>query len=390
MTGMAKIPGRVDCFVVDDDPQWRTFVSNVMASMELTPHRIVNRVQLEQELTKFTPAVIVLDLSLGDSDAIEVIRGLKASHYVGAVLLMSGHDDQVMQSVRTVGMRHGLNMLEPLSKPFRVAELTKSLTAAISRSQDLHVGTPLETALKHGWLEIWYQPKINIRTNTLWGAEALSRINHPEKGVLGPEEFLPAPGDPLHHALADFVVRRALFDWTIIAEAGMNKKLAVNIPASVLQDASFVRSLWHHLPKTKNFPGLIAEITEDEAIHDPDLAPEVAVQLQLYGVEVAIDDFGAGFSGIARLKQLPFTELKLDRKFVNGCANNDDNRAMCKAVHELAKRFKVTAVAEGVDNTDDLRVLKEIGFPVAQGFLFSKPMPVDRFVTLIQSRRRAG
>lgn len=384
------MPANVHCFVVDDDPQWRTLVSNVAVSLKLVPHRLADRVQLERELARVTPAVIVLDLSLGDSDAVEIIRGLGASRFGGAILLISGHSEKVMENVRSIGMRYGLNLPEPLAKPFRVDQLVKSLQKAISSLTVSHEDSGLETALKNGWLEIWYQPKIDIRTNTLYGAEALSRINHPKRGILRPGEFLPPPGDPLHFALADFVVRRTLSDWSLIAKAGMNKKLAVNVPASVLQRASFVRQLRSHLPKDPAFPGLIAEITEDEAIHDPDLAREIAVQLQLYHVMIAIDDFGAGFSNIARLKELPFAELKLDRKYVSGCSADPEKRAMCEAVLALANRFGVTAVAEGVDNADDLRVLKEIGFPVVQGFFFSEPVSGLQFLKLIQARKRAG
>ena len=140
------------------------------------------------------------------------------------------------------------------------------------------------------------------------------------------------------------------------------------------------------MPKDPAFPGLIVEITEDEAISDAELAREVAVQLKLYNVHVSIDDFGSGYSSLARLKDLPFAEVKLDRSFVNGCAHDKTKRAMCQAVVDLARRFDITSVAEGVETTEDLQVLVDVGYDVAQGFLFARPMVSEDFIDLITSR----
>jgi EAL domain-containing protein (putative c-di-GMP-specific phosphodiesterase class I) len=177
-----------------------------------------------------------------------------------------------------------------------------------------------------------------------------------------------------------------LADWSIFAEHRMTNQVAINVPASVLQRPSFVANVRDHLPKHPKFPGLIVEITEDEAISDPVLAHEIAVQLKLYDVHVSIDDFGAGYSSLARLSELPFSEIKLDRSFVHGCADDKEKREMCQSVMDLAKRFEIVAVAEGVETHEDLRVIVEIGYPVAQGFLFAKPMPCAEFVELMTAR----
>ncbi len=372
-------------FVVDDEPQVRAFVSNVLASSGFTPMQCASSAEVEAALHDVIPQAIILDLSLGDSDAVEVIRILSAMHFQGDILLISGHDETTLEDVHKIGERRGVSMLDPLRKPFRVEQLRERLDT-IRRDVPARFDANLDAALRNNWLELWYQPKIDLRSRLVCGAEALIRLRHPTHGLVQPGRFLPAPGDPLYRPLTDFIVERALADWVIFAEHRMTNRLAINVPASVLQRPDFVAHLRRHLPHHPKFPGLIVEITEDEAISDPELAREVAVQLKLYNVHVSIDDFGSGYSSLARLKELPFAEVKLDRSFVTGCAHDKTKRAMCEAVVDLARRFNITSVAEGVETTEDLQVLVETGYDVAQGFLFARPMESGQFIELLTSR----
>jgi EAL domain-containing protein (putative c-di-GMP-specific phosphodiesterase class I)/CheY-like chemotaxis protein len=372
-------------FVVDDEPQVRAFVSNALAAAGFKPLQLQSSADVEGALPDIIPQLIVLDLSLGDSDAIEVIRILVNMHFNGDVLLISGHDELTLDEVHQIGIRRGLSMVEPLHKPFRLEQLRDRLKA-VHREVPARFDASLAAALRHNWLELWYQPKIDLKSRLVCGAEALIRLRHPTHGVVPPANFLPAPGDPLYRPLTDFIVAQGLRDWSTFAAHKMTSRIAVNVPASVLQRPDFVAMLRRHLPDDSRFPGLIVEITEDEAINDPELAREVAVQLKLYNVHVSIDDFGSGYSSLARLKELPFAEVKLDRSFVTGCAHDKTKRAMCEAVVDLARRFNITSVAEGVETQEDLHVLEEVGYDVAQGFLFARPMISSEFIELITSR----
>lgn len=372
-------------FVVDDEAQVRAFVSNALRSSGFKPMTLSSSGEVEAALRDTIPQLIVLDLSLGDSDAIEVLRILDGTRFAGDVLLISGHDELTLEEVEQIGIRRGLNMAEPLRKPFRLEQLRERLDK-VRRDVPARFDAGLAAALHNDWLELWYQPKIELRTRMLCGAEALIRLRHPQHGVVPPGTFLPSPGDPLYRPLTDFIVEKAMRDWRSFAAHKMTNRLAINVPASVLQRPDFVTHLRRHLPDDPRFPGLIVEITEDEAISDPELAREVAVQLKLYNVHVSIDDFGSGYSSLARLRELPFAEVKLDRSFVNGCAQDRTKRAMCEAVVDLARRFRITSVAEGVETTDDLQVLSEMGYDVAQGFLFARPMMTEDFIDLITSR----
>ena len=376
-------------FVVDDDPQIRSVVAHVLTGAGYIAHQLSGALEVEAALLQWPPAVIVLDLSLGNSDAIEVIRTLSAIQFRGAVILISGRDEMTVAEVQEIGNRRGLSMLPFLAKPFRVEALRERLAAARDVDDRAPGEVSLEAAIKNNWLELWYQPKIDLRTMLICGAEALIRLRHPKHGILPPADFLPRPNDPLYHALTDYVVRRSLTDWVTFAENRMTSRIAINVPASVLQRPGFVSNLRDYLPKHPKFPGLIVEITEDEAITDPELAREIAVQLKLYDVYVSIDDFGAGYSSLQRLTELPFAEIKLDRSYVQGCAKDERRREICQRVAELAKRFGIVAVAEGVEATDDLQVLIELGYDVAQGYLFAKPMPSQSFVDMVAARARA-
>jgi EAL domain-containing protein (putative c-di-GMP-specific phosphodiesterase class I)/CheY-like chemotaxis protein len=372
-------------FVVDDEAQVRAFVSNALVASGFKPIQFASSNDVEQALADTIPQLIVLDLSLGDSDAVEVLRILDGIRYQGDVLLISGHDELTLDQVHSIGERRGISMAEPLRKPFRLEQLRERLHKA-RRDVPARFDAELGAALRNNWLELWYQPKIDLKSRMLCGAEALIRLRHPTHGVVPPANFLPSPGDPLYRPLTDFIVERSLRDWEVFAAHKMTDRLAINVPASVLQRPDFVAHLRKHLPDDPRFPGLIVEITEDEAISDPELAREVAVQLKLYNVHVSIDDFGSGYSSLARLKELPFAEVKVDRSFVNGCARDATKRAMCEAVVDLARRFKITAVAEGVETNEDLQVLVDAGYDAAQGFLFARPMVSDDFIDLLTSR----
>ena len=390
-SGPSPPPVERHAFIIDDEEQVRVFVSKALAGADFVPHEFTRMREVEAALTRFNPSVIILDLSLGESDAIEIMRSLAASRFAGSILLISGHNKTTLEEVSGIGERFGLSMLPFLHKPFRLVELQVRLEGVTEPAGVGTRGADLEAALQNNWLELWYQPKIDLKSMKVCGAEALIRLRRPEFGVILPSAFLPPPGDPLYEALTDFVVRRSLADWSSFAawpsigHEWKTKRLAINVPVSILQSANFVSNLRRHLPSHPQFPGLIVEITEDEATADPELAREIAIQLKLYNVHVSIDDFGIGHSSLARLKELPFAELKLDRSFVDGCSMDPRKRSACETVVNLAHQFGLTAVAEGVETADDLQVLISMGYDVGQGLYFAMPMDGGDFAQLMMS-----
>ena len=241
-------------------------------------------------------------------------------------------------------------------------------------------------ALRNRWFEIWYQPKIDLKRKCLAGAEALARIRHPELGVLLPGSFHPEVDDESVAELAQQALVATLCDWSMFEEAGFNLHLAINVPVGVLLKLPIETLVKEFRPQSERWPGLLVEVTEDQIVRDLALAQKIASQLQVSGIKIAIDDFGAGYSSFSSLRQLPFAELKLDRSFVQGCATDATNAAICQTAIDLAHRFGSAAVADGVESQADLQALMVMGCDFGQGALVSPPMPKERFLELLRQR----
>ena len=367
-------------FILDDERDIRALITQIVEMTGFAARSFGRATALLMALTKSAPEIIILDLSLGDTDGVDVIRSLAASRFGGAILLISGrHDAKTIQEVLRIGAHHGLTMLPFLQKPFRLHEFQARLRLLEQLPLDVPREAEFENALRNNQLELWYQPKIDLRSRRMCGAEALIRLRHPTRGVLRPAEFLPPSGDPLHDPLADYVIRRALTDWQCFVANEITTKLAINMPISIFGTPTFVANLRKYLPGKLDFPGLIVELTEDEVISDPDLAREIAIQLKLYNIEVAIDDFGRGFATLEQAQKLPFTELKIDRSKVAGCSEAPHRYGECHGIVELAHRLGMVAIAEGVESERDLQALTQMGCDAAQGLALAPPMSRDEF-----------
>jgi len=321
--------------VLDDEVQIGTFVCKALTSFGLTANHFTDPLQFLLEVKRAPPDILVLDLVLGRSDAVDVIRKLEFLRYAGRVILISGHDQATLREFERIGRAHGLRMLPSLHKPFRTAEFRAVIesgpvpSGAISedkapggQSSAIKPQSILQEALENEWLEVWYQPKIDLRLLGVCGAEALVRAQHPQLGIVEPADLLPPPGDPLYKPLTLFVVKQVMSDWFKFAERGHPLKLSINVPASVLSAPGFVDFIRSARPAHPKFPGLIVEVTEDEVFRDMAWIHEVATQLRLYNVWISVDDFGSAYASLSRIRDLPVGEIKLDRCFVASCATD--------------------------------------------------------------------
>jgi EAL domain-containing protein (putative c-di-GMP-specific phosphodiesterase class I)/CheY-like chemotaxis protein len=403
MTTLSHASDARIAFVLDDEPQVGSLTCKMLRSMGVVGRQFVSAPEFFAELNKTSPEWIILDLALGQTDAVEVLRQLGLLKFSGNVLLMSGRDHGTLQEISRIGHARGLRMLPTMEKPFRAADLKKRLLAAqpadpaSAATSSIFVDPPkprvkadLSEALQNNWLEVWYQPKFALGSLSICGAEALARVRHPEHGIIEPAQFLPPTGDPLYHALSLFVVRQAMTDWPLLADHGLALPLAINIPPSILNTPGFVSSIRGLLPPDPNFPGLIMEITEDEFILDPVGVYEIAAQLRLYNIWTSIDDFGTANASLSRLKDVSFAELKLDRSFVSNCGTDPMKRILCQSVVDLAHRFDASICAEGVETEEELRCVTQLGFDTAQGYLFAKPMPLRELIDFSWGKALSG
>jgi EAL domain-containing protein (putative c-di-GMP-specific phosphodiesterase class I)/FixJ family two-component response regulator len=383
-------------FVLDDDAKVGAIVCKMLTALDVPNRHFADPIEFLTQVRVCSPELIILDLALGQSDAVDVIRKLEVVRFRGRVLLVSGSDATILAEAERIGRCHGLRMLAPLQKPIRVADLESSLQASAAppsaqsrtdgkdnRRRSNRVSADLAQALKEGWLEVWYQPKIDLKDLTVCGAEALVRVRHPTNGIIQPIDFLPPASDPLYKPLTTFVLKRTMSTWAALSERGFPLKLAVNIPASVLSAPGFVDVLRRMLPTDDTFPGVVLEITEDDIIRDPEWLREIATQVRLCKATISIDDFGSAYASLSRLKDLPFNELKLDCSFVSGCAADPLKRSLCQTVVDLGHRLNASVCAEGIETEADLVCLRNQSFDTAQGFLFAKPMPSAEFMTFL-------
>jgi EAL domain-containing protein (putative c-di-GMP-specific phosphodiesterase class I) len=280
----------------------------------------------------------------------------------------------------------GTNEVRDWSGPIQSLGDDERQTLVDSMTADSRPRIAIAEALRKNWFEVWYQPKIDLKRKCLAGAEALARIRHPELGVLLPGSFLPDVDEDSIAQLAEYALIQTLQNWSTFEQAGFNLHLAINVPVSVLLKMPIPQLVQENRPQSDRWPGLIVEVTEDQIVRDIKLANEVASQLRVNGITIAIDDFGAGYSSFASLRNLPFAELKVDRSFVEQCATDATNAAICQTAIDLAHRFGSAAVAEGVENAADLQALMVMGCDFGQGVLIAPPMPMEQFLGLLRQR----
>ncbi len=240
----------------------------------------------------------------------------------------------------------------------------------------------LRTALDDDQLDNHYQPKLDLRTGAVVGVEALVRWNHPERGLLYPDVFLPlAEQAGLMRRLALDVLERSLRDLRAWRAAGHELSVAVNLSVSNLQDVALPDQVAMLLDAFSVPPAaLTLEITEDVLMADAARSQQVMAALRRLGVRLSIDDYGTGYSSLSYLRALPVDELKLDRSFVTHVTSDDKAAAIVRSTLQLALDLDITMVVEGVEDADTLGLLRAWGCGVAQGYHIGRPMPADRFL----------
>lgn len=330
--------------------------------------------------------LVLCDLKMPSMDGVQFVRHLADMGYRGALAFISGTDAKVLQSVEQLARAHRLNALGSLAKPVRPEQLSSILDRAgqpgaqwSSGADNVRVysAEELEHAIGEEQLVNHYQPKVDLRTGEVTGMEALVRWNHPDEGLVLPSAFIPlAESSGLITELGTSVLHHAVRDASGWQAAGMKLDVAVNISMANLQCLDFPDHV-AELGADFGLPleRLVFEITESRLMAEPRAQLDILSRLRLKGVRLAIDDFGTGYSCLMRLRELPFSELKIDRGFVNGSASDASLRAILEAALGLAHELGIKTVAEGVETHEDWAYLRGVGCDLAQGFFIARAMP---------------
>ena len=253
-----------------------------------------------------------------------------------------------------------------------------------------HLLGELRHAIEHGELTMFFQPKVDIRGGAIVGVEALIRWPHPRRGLLEPDRFLPLVRQHgLMRSMTAVVLELALDEAAEWYRRGVGVPVAVNVFAPAISDPALPDQILGALQARGLSPqALTVEITEDLLLDDMDRTRSVLDTLRSNGIRVAIDDFGSGYSALWYLREFPVDEIKLDKEFVAPVLTQPASAAIVRSVVTLAHALGITLVAEGVENAATAERLRQFGCDVAQGYLYSRPLPAADTVALLSAHKR--
>ncbi len=385
--------------ILDDDPlicQTIRFISEDIGFECCTTD---NPDAFFQQLDQWQPSHIALDLVMPDMDGVEVMVALADRNCHASIVITSGVGHRVLDAAGRSATEHGLNIAGVLPKPFSPA----AFRALLKNNSDPQSGTgfgagadgfkvnarELTRGLAQREMVLAYQPKIECVSGKLAGFEALVRWNHPQRGILMPQHFIPfAEQNDFIDDLTDLVLDEALRWFARFARA-QDMHLSVNMAAPRAPDPSLSVNLSPKNLSTLRFAdrvtalceelsldarSLFFELTETSAMEDPVASLDQLTQLRIKGFNLSIDDFGTGFSSMLQLVRLPFSEIKVDKSFVINAMQSEESRTIIRSIVDLGQSLGLRVTAEGVEDGETLAYLTGLGCDLAQGYYIGRPM----------------
>jgi EAL domain-containing protein (putative c-di-GMP-specific phosphodiesterase class I)/CheY-like chemotaxis protein len=382
--GQRKVVPRV-C-VADSKKHIRSFLCEALQELGFAICECAHSAEVTGVINADIPDLLLLGFAGEGMEAVRVLERLAGERFGGRVLLFGPPHSHALLALATLGAQLGLHMLPVLTTPFGELELQASLADFVPLPAPPRPGLDAAEALHNSWLELWYQPKINTHSLRVGGAEALVRIRHPHWGMVSPSCFKADDRDPHYAALSEFLINQAVADWhCFVSECGPIE-LAINLPLSFLTSDGARKTIEELLPRHPAFPGLIIEIDGTELLRDIKLARDAAHWLKFHNVGLSVDGLGAEWPSLLAQEEWPFFELKVDRKFIDGCAGDGLKRAACSGILKMSEG-KTRTVAEGAETRADFLAVRELGFDMAQGCYFGKPMNRRKFARHIADTR---
>ncbi|MQA22437.1 EAL domain-containing response regulator [Rugamonas rivuli] len=344
--------------------------------------------------------LVLTDLEMPGMDGIELTCQLRERRLAQNLIVVSARDPRLLEIIESMDFDDAcMDLLGTLLKPVQADALAQLLARAGRKAvvkpacapPDMPGADELARAVAQQEFIPYFQPKVAIRSGQLKGLEALARWRHPTRGLLSPLHFIDAmEGTPLMEEFTLGMVRQVLErlqEWT---QSGLPPlTVSVNLSADNLAERGFIDRLTALVMASGVAPSsLVWEVTETSVMRQLSHALTNMGRLRLMGFGLAMDDFGIGYSSMQQFARCPFTELKIDRAFVNGASQWPNRHVVLKSALDLGQSLGVATVAEGVETLEDWQLLRELGCDLAQGYLLARPMPAEELVGWIRQDRR--
>ena len=382
--------GAIRVAIIDDDPAILESIGEALRAPFFETAASDNAEAFFRSVEELSPHVVLIDLQMPHQDGVDILRRLREQGFGGEVVVMSGADQHVLETARRMAAASGLTVMGALHKPFTAKQL---INAVDKNNGDGRMGgLRIKTALNEREIRPYFQPKVQLESGLVVGAEALSRWHHPERGLLLPNGYLSSVRAAGGQSVHDFSILEGSMELAAKLNAmGHKLKFAVNFTADVVIGNEFLDVVKDALARHGVVPEqLVIELTETDAAENIKALTERLLKLRLIGAHLSIDDFGTGHSSLTRLQQLPVSEIKIDRSFVMGLTDYSDDYAIVRSIVDLAHSIRCPVVAEGVETIDTLDTLRRMGCDMAQGHIFSPAVNEATFLALVKNRTPAS
>jgi PAS domain S-box-containing protein len=379
--------------VVDDDPVVLLQMQQMLASIgvrQVLTARDGAQAILSMAGSAAPVDVVVCDLNMPEMDGVEMIRRFGQSGFRGGLVLMSGADEQLLATVGNLAQLQGLSVLGKVQKPATPEQmrtlLRRSMPAVSGQrapgAESVTTPRAILAAMRDQEFSIWLQPKVDAVTLAPVGVEALARWRQKDGSFVSPDLFIVAAERAgIIGQLSRELLQIALREAAGLHAAGFPLAISLNLSALWLDDLNLPDLLLRSALEQGLKPAdIMLEVTETGVTKDIAIALDVLSRLRLKGFGLSIDDFGIGYSSFEQLGRIPFTEMKLDRSFVQRSTRDAAARAILESSMAMAGKLDLRTVAEGVETEAELRLMRELGFDDIQGYLIARPMPRDELL----------
>ena len=382
--------------MLDDEPDFCAYVCSVANAIGFNAS---SPESTQFFLDNYAPGkeLVLVDLYMPGIDGVELLRFMANAEPPKSIILMSGGDESVLRSAQKLAHELGLSVVDIIRKPIRKAELEKVLLRALgvmpsalidTVSQVTPPTTDLENALVSEDIDVVFQPQRRCSDGALVGVEALARWHHKELGAIPPLVFVAsAEAIGVVATLDRIVMRKAVKHLSTFVGVCDNIRLSINMSAHTFSNLELPELVTEDLENVGISPSsLVIEVTETALMQDLRRSLDILTRLRMKGIQLSIDDFGTGYSSMSQLVRIPFSELKIDRSFVEDADSVKDCRAVVKASIMLAHELGMTTVAEGVSSQTLLDLVTELGCDISQGYFTGKPMSAASVLSLLETQ----